>query len=101
MVSENGARLLSAVVQGTPMSFRRVVFTGDVFRTSAAKEPGQLQNVFWLHREMAWQVARISAVLPEIRFRGTDLRDGRKAIGSAYQAFGLTPSLDSWASVFW
>jgi hypothetical protein len=101
MDAQNAAHRRAVVVRGAEMSIDRIVFTGDIFRTTEAKEPIQLQNVFWLFRTMAWQVARVAGILPEICFRGANVQYGKDAIELAYRCFGLEPSLESWASLFW
>ncbi|RYE46236.1 MAG: hypothetical protein EOP24_16480 [Hyphomicrobiales bacterium] len=85
-----------------PSPVRRIVLTGDVFRTYDDCLPNQLQNVLWLYRTIGWQLARVSRLVPEIRFLGADITNApRLGYPELFGAFGLDPSISSWARVFW
>jgi hypothetical protein len=85
-----------------PLTITRVVFTGDVFRVvEDEREPNQLANVFWLHNLIAYQLAQITELLPEIRFRTRDYKVGNSLIRKAYNLLDLETSSKGWQSVFW
>jgi hypothetical protein len=85
-----------------PLTVTRVVFTGDVFRVvEDEREPHQLSNVFWLHNLIAYQLAQITELLPEIRFRTRDYKIGNSLIRKAYNLLDLETSSKGWQSSFW
>jgi hypothetical protein len=79
----------------------RIVFTGDVFRLAQdEQEPNQLSNVFWLHNLIAYQVAQVTELIPEICYRTRDYKLGNSLIRNAYKLLSLEPS-KGWANSFW
>jgi hypothetical protein len=79
----------------------RIVFTGDVFRLAQDEhEPNQFSNVFWLHNLIAYQVAQVTGLIPEICFRTRDYKLGNSLIRDAYKLLSLETS-QGWESSFW
>ena len=79
----------------------RIVFTGDVFRlTQDEREPNQFSNVFWLHNLIAYQVAQVTGLIPEICFRTRDYKFGNSLIREAYKLLSLEIS-KGWENSFW
>jgi hypothetical protein len=79
----------------------RIVFTGDVFRLAQdEQEPNQFSNVFWLHNLVAYQVAQVTELIPEICLRTRDYKLGNSLIRNAYKLLSLEPS-KGWENSFW
>jgi hypothetical protein len=82
-----------------PVTIKRVVFTGDVFRiVQDEQQSHQLSNVFWLHNLIAYQLTQITELLPEIRFL---TRDRNSLIRDAYKFLALETSSKGWQKSFW
>jgi hypothetical protein len=84
-----------------PRTITRIVFTGDVFRLAQdEQEPNQLANVFWLHNLIAYQVAQVTELIPEICFRTRDYKIGNSLLRNAYKLLSLEAS-EGWQKSFW
>jgi hypothetical protein len=81
--------------------FTRLVFTGDIFRTSEHCEPNQLGNVEWLFRTFSPILSEITGLTPEIRFRGNDPQRSAELVTRYYAALNESPSTLAWARTFW
>jgi glycosyltransferase involved in cell wall biosynthesis len=89
------------------MSVERIVFTGDVFRTTSG-DADQLWNVSWLRDEFAPVLHELTGLWPIIRYRleePTQVREpmpglGRNVIAEWYRCLGHTPSPEAWAATF-
>jgi hypothetical protein len=77
---------------------KRIVFTGDIFRTSEARHPDQLVNALWLKENFAAQIEACTGLSSEIRFWGRSPNPA--VVTEAYAALGRQPSYQDWAAVF-
>jgi len=85
----------------TTGKIKRIVFTGDVFRTDDALEQNQLSNVRWLRDELANTLHTVTNIVPEIRFRRNERDAGRSTLKRWYELLGRTASQQAWAATFW
>jgi hypothetical protein len=99
---ENDAMEPSPDSRPQPLTIARVVFTGDVFRVAQDEQVShQLSNVFWLHNLLAYQLTQITELLPEIRFRTHNYKNGNSLIREAYKLMDLETSSKGWQNSFW
>jgi hypothetical protein len=96
-----GVMELSPNILREPETITRIVFTGDIFRVSYSDDPNQLLNVLWLHNLISNQLTQLTEIIPEIRFRARDYKNGSVLIREAYKVLGLETSIKGWQKIFW
>ena len=81
-------------------SIRRIVFTGDVLRSSQG-ERSQLANVKWLYRRFSPILASVTGLEPEIRMAGSAPFVDAEPVIDLFRTMGEQPGIDAWARTFW
>ena len=83
----------------------RIVFTGDILRPSiGALRPTQHENIYWLTQLLDAPI-RLATDIPREIVHWDNAWCNRARLDSAtiralYAAFGLDPTIESWARIF-
>lgn len=77
----------------------KIVVTGDILRTTTG-DPNQFQNVKNLYEELYQPLCEATGQEPELRYRQNASDGGLSIIRQWYRIFDLSPSIDSWASIY-
>lgn len=87
------------------MRIDRVIFTGDIFRTSESRELNQIGNVLWLRRLVGDALTEASGLVPSIWFGRHEFEESgdwsiRRIDHAFFEALGAGPSQECWAKTY-
>lgn len=81
----------------------KIVFTGDLLRTSELCDPNQILNVRWIFKTLAPTLIEVTGIEPQIRFLGAESSDSEfsKNVKHLYGLLDEAPGALGWAATFW